>query len=313
MKVRADTEVAVLSARNDLDLAISTWLPGYSAQRTDDLDTVMDITRRGGVVLIDLGSPRHEEWVAALRDRGFDGPMVFLDPRGEMTLDLRERVVVPSPPSLSGLLSGFEVARSQQQASQRRRSRRARRASAPVRARRSGPATAGPGASAVSASSSVLGASGAAAASPASGAASAAAEGPVLRAVSAQDGVAEGPSPTRARRMYRRRAERSRSRSSKAASPRPLDHAGRLEAHDGRVPASPGRSPAGAEEQFRQAFRAADGQPAIHRRLETPDGRVRIQTEEELFAGQSATPSLATVLTLPSTPRRRQRRARVGV
>src|SRR6056297_205994 len=68
----------------------------------------MDVARRGGIVLIDLGSRQHQEWVTGLRERGFDGPTVFLDPQGEVTIDLTDRVVVPSPPSLSGLLAGFE-------------------------------------------------------------------------------------------------------------------------------------------------------------------------------------------------------------
>ena len=291
MRASADVEVAVLSVRSDLDVVISTRLPGYSATRTDDLDTVIDITSRGGVVLIDVGSPRHEEWVAALGERGFDGPIVFLDPRGEMTLDLRERVVVPSPPSLSGLLSGLEVARSQRQAQEHRRSRRSGDTLEPSRVRRHAAAIPVPRGGSTE---------------------------PVPRDVSTLDGASEGSSSTRARRVDRRRAERSRSRSSKRTPRRSVDHDVGASAGGGggggaTAPMAPACLETDVEERFRQAFHAADGQPAIHRRLETPEGRVRIQTEEELFAGHAAASSLATVLTLPSGTRRRQRRARVGV
>ena len=274
MKVRADTEVAVLSARNDLDLAISTWLPGYCARRTDDLDTVMEVTRRGGVVLIDLGTPRHQEWVAALQDRGFDGPMVFLDPRGEVTLDLRERVVVPSPPSLSGLLSGFEMARSQQRVQPRRRST-PDHAKAPGRGRRRSSA-----APKVTAQAEHR----------------AADQSPGAQGAVRARRVDRHSTPRRA--FWRRRMRRT----TDAVAP-PATHSA--------PPATLLPSDADAEREFRKAFCAAEAQPGVHR-IATPEGRVRIQTDEELFAEHPAAPSLAKVLLLPTAAPRRQRRARSG-
>ncbi len=277
MNVRADTEVAVLSTRNDLDLAISTWLPGYCAQRTDDLDTVMDVTRRGGVVLIDLGTPRHEEWVSALQDRGFDGPVVFLDPQGEVTLDLRDRVIVPSPPSLSGLLSGFEMARSQQPVQPRRRSA-PDEPKRPGRVRRRASATP-------------------------------AVTTQVKRPAAAQEPEAQGV--VRARRMRQGRTTHGRAfggllrRRAKDAAAQPT-----TQVTPPSAPALAG-SNADAEREFRKLFCASEGQPAVHR-IATSQGRVRIQTEEELFAEHPAARSLATALIMPSATPRRQRRARVG-
>jgi len=288
MRTRVETEVAVLSARNDLDLAITTWLPGYCAQRTDDLDEVMDITRRGGVVLVDLSSPRHAEWVSALAARGFDGPMVFLDPGGQLTLDLRERVVVPSPPSLSGLLSGFEVARSQQQARRRRRSRD-EQSSTPGRSRGRAARTAvAPRAPGLHGTASATGSD----VSPASEEASRVAP--------------------RARRVDRRNA--TQARASAGSPPRRFADAGSSGTGVAGAAVRPAsaRVDADAAQQFREVFRGAEAQPAVHRRIETPAGRVRVQTNEELFAGHAAAPSLATVLTLPGAGRSRQRRATIG-
>jgi len=280
MKTRADTEVAVLSARNDLDLAISTWLPGYCAQRTDDLDTVMEVARRGGVVLIDLGTPRHQEWVSSLQDRGFDGPIVFLDPRGEVTLDLRERVIVPSPPSLSGLLGGFEMARAQQRVQPRRRSAPDHQ-TAPGRGRRR--AAAAPDATTQ-------------------------AERP------APDQARDSQGAVRARRADRRHSTpggafwgRRRRRTTDAAAPLAT-----RSTPPAVLTATPVPSDADAEREFRKAFRAAEAQSGVHR-IATPEGRVRIQTDEELFAEHPAAPALATVLTLPTAAPRRQRRVRAGV
>jgi hypothetical protein len=315
MKVRTDTEVAVLSARTDLDLAISTWLPGYVAQRADDLETAVDIARRGGVVLIDLGSPRHEEWIAALRDRGVDAPTVFLDPQGDVTIDLRDRVVVSSPLSLSGLLAGFEEAQVARRGPRRRRDSKAGEWT-PARGHRRVPVeSAGP---------------------PQTDRPSAAEESEASEQSAAVAGRArrldrrqetEKPRVPRPRRSDRQRAATTaaswgprRRRSSAAGSPdgEPDTHGSGVSARTGTevgtlgLPA-PARIDAETEGAFQAAFRAAETQPGVQRRIATSEGRVRVQTDEELFAGQPAsTPAADECGTVVTPALSRERRARTG-
>jgi hypothetical protein len=313
MRVRADIEVAVLSARTDLDLAISTWLPGYVAQRTDDLDAVMDVTRRGGVVLIDLGSPRHEEWIAALRDRGFDGPAVYLDPRGDVTIDLRDRVVVTSPPSLSGLLAGLEEAQLPRSDRRRRRGSDAgSRTSAASRTPTGDRRRASPASAVAPAGASERDRPGADEES---------------EPAELETGVAR-----RARRLdHRQQAEepdlpRARRSDRQRVTPTPAPWGARrrrtVAAAEGGLPSGDGAAgdvapsrPVGidpeAERAFQEAFRAAETQPGVQRRIATPEGRIRVQTDEELFAGQTASRpaadagELGTVVT-PVPPRGRR-------
>lgn len=306
MKVRADTEVAVLSARTDLDLAISTWLPGYVAQRTDDLDTVMDITRRGGIVLIDLGSPRHEEWVAALREREFDGPTVFLDPRGDMTIDLRDRVTVTSPPSLSGLLAGFEVAGSKGRGAPRRSDRDAR-SSAPKGRRWRTPATAARDLDAARPSEVEEGAAVVGRARRVGRAQREEPGTPVGRARREELGTPVG----RARRVDRRHATQGRSFWGSLLRRRSIADASPSDAETPLATPPPVRIDADAEREFRKLFRTADEQPVVQRRVATPEGRVRVQTEEELFAEHSAAPAMAETGRVLTALPPRQRRVRV--
>ena len=307
MKVQADTEVAVLSAQTDLDLAISTWLPGYVAQRTDDLDTVMDVTRRGGVVLIDLGSPRHEEWVAALRERGFDGPTVFLDPRGDMTIDLRERVVVTSPPSLSGLLAGFEVARSNGRGHLRRSDRDAR-SPAPRGRRRRTSVTPVRDPDAVRQSEVEVGAAVVGRARRVDRGQRQEPGTSVSRERRVDRGQREEPgtSVARARRVDRWYA--TQGRSFWGVLQRGVGLAASADEVEPPATPAPVRIDADAEREFRKLFRAAEEQPVVQRRVATPEGRLRVQTEEELFAEHAAAPAVAEigrVLTaLPPRPRR---------
>ena len=342
MKVRADTEVAVLSARTDLDLAISTWLPGYVAQRTDDLDTVMDITRRGGIVLIDLGSPRHEEWVAALREREFDGPTVFLDPRGDMTIDLRDRVTVTSPPSLSGLLAGFEVAGSKGRGAPRRSDRDAR-SSAPKGRRWRTPATAArdldaarpseveEGAAVVGRARRVGRAQREEPGTPVGRARREELGTPVGRARRVGRAPREEPGTPvgrarrvhlaqrgepgtpvgRARRVDRRHATQGRSFWGSLLRRRSIADASPSDAETPLATPPPVRIDADAEREFRKLFRTADEQPVVQRRVATPEGRVRVQTEEELFAEHSAAPSMAETGRVLTALPPRQRRVRV--
>ena len=318
MKVQADTEVTVLSEQTDLDLAISTWLPGYVAQRTDDLDIVMDITRRGGVVLIDLGSPRHEEWVAGLRERGFDGPTVFLDPRGDMTIDLRDRVVVTSPPSLAGLLTSFEVARSDGRGP-RRRSDRDAEPLAPRARRRRTRSLSGRDANAVPLGDVEQGAAVAGRGAAVAGRARRVDRGQPRAAVTSagrgrrmdrRQHQQPAASVSRERRVDRWGATRPGSvrgwlrRRFGVAGSSLVDEAGPLAA-----PTSP-RIDAEAEREFQKVFRAAEEQPAVRRRVATPDGRIRVQTDEELFEAHPAAPVVAdagAVLTALPPPRRRTR------
>ncbi|MFO7961384.1 MAG: hypothetical protein R6U94_10600 [Nitriliruptoraceae bacterium] len=317
MKVHVDIDVAVLSARTDLDLAISTWLPGYAAQSTEDPDIAMDVARRGGILLIDLGSPRHEEWVAALKDRGFDGPMVFLDPQGEMTIDLTDRVVVPSPPSLSGLLAGFEEAQFPGDGPRHRSGsepgprtpgrRRRRRSAAPATTSRSDRPDGGDDA----------------------GGTGRAGRLDRRRAVEEQGGV-RGEPVARGRRSDRRsdrrggsgeqvvpRALRSDQRDvpEELEVPRSVPRARRSDRRDrswallgstrrrsssasGEDPSTgeagtqragaPARIGAEAERAFQEVFHDAETQPGAQHRVATPEGRVRVQTDEELFAEHSA-------------------------
>jgi hypothetical protein len=328
MKVRADTEVAVLSERTDLDLAISTWLPGYVAQRTDDLDAVMDVTRRGGVVLVDLGSPRHEDWVAALRDRGFDGPTVFLDPRGDVTIDLSDRVVVPSPPSLSGLLAGFEQAQLPASGARRRRgseagSRTSAGAPTPAAARsrrRRSPASAvtPPHASERHRAAAVE----SEADEPETGVAGRARRldrrhqtpEPDVARVRRSDPqrVVPGSAPWGA---HRRRSAAARSEGGQAP---PLGvEGGPTSAAGSADDVAPGGSAsigAEAERAFQAAFRAAETQPGVQRRIATSEGRIRVQTDEELFASQptSPTPAAGELGTVVTPIPLRERRVRTG-
>lgn len=115
-----DVEIAVLSGRFDLDLVISTRIPGYVAQRVKDVDSVVAITERGGIVLIDLTSSDQRAWLDSLRSRGFDGPFVFLHHGPDLTIDRPDSVAVPSPPSLSDLASAFETVRAPPSQARRR-------------------------------------------------------------------------------------------------------------------------------------------------------------------------------------------------
>lgn len=343
MKVHTDTEVAVLSTRTDLDLAISTWLPGYAAQHTEDLDTAMDVARRGGIVLIDLGAARHEEWVTALRERGFEGPAVFLDPKGEVTIDLTDRVVVPSPPSLSGLLAGFEEAQVTGRGPRRRSvadadpripaRRRQRRSAAPEitsRSDRREAAAEGGGTGrggrldrpqAVE-DQAVARVEQSAGRSRRSGRRDASQEPAVprarrgdLRKASEEPAVprrsdrldaSQQRAVARARRSDRRQGSWTlfgspRRRSASAAGEGPV-----AEGVAPRGAGPPPRIDAEAERAFQEVFRDAERQPSAQRRIATPEGRVRVQTDEELFAEHSAAaPTEAvpgTVLT-PAPPR----------
>ncbi|MFO7960514.1 MAG: hypothetical protein R6U94_06180, partial [Nitriliruptoraceae bacterium] len=67
-----------------------------------------------------------------------------------------------------------------------------------------------------------------------------------------------------------------------------------------------------AERAFQEVFHDAETQPGAQRRVATPEGRVRVQTDEELFAEHSAAAPAevepGTVLT-PAPPREHRTRA----
>jgi hypothetical protein len=267
MHAKVVTEVAVLSDRPDLEFFISTWLPGYVPHRTNDLAEALEIGQRGGVVLVDMAAAKHEVWFAALRDRGFDGPTVFLSPKDGMTIDLSERVVVTSPPSLSGLLAGLEAARS----SRRAHRRRDRVAAVGM--------TALPGRSprVVPSGTDKCSASGAQEekASP-------------VRGLSDAQRTEHGSA--RSRRMDRRHAAEAtsllrvlRRRLWSRSTRRSLTGAADAAVVWSSSQPAPLRS-------FYEAFREAEAEDGVRLRLRTSNGRVRVQTEEELF-GKHPAPS----------------------
>lgn len=273
MSTETVTEVAVLSDRADLELFISTWLPGYTAQRIDDLDDAVAITRRGGVVLIDMASNRHEAWLTALLKRGFDGPMVFLNPEGDMTIDLTERVVVTSPPSLSGLLAGLEEARSSRPGS-RRRTHGGTGGRRTALARRRRGKVAPPG--------------------TATGRVNAIRQGTAPRLRGLEDGQQTEQGASRARRMDRRYAAEAtslwrvlRRRLTGVPEPRAVAAGSDAAGIWSSSHPAPTRS-------FQEAFWDAELEDGVRRRLRTSNGRLRMQTEEELFATHPARSGSAT-------------------
>ena len=110
MRPTGSVTVAVVTARPDLDLAISLWLPGYQARAAHDPESLIGIVRGGGVGLLDLTPARCEPWLSALRRRGFDGPLVVMGSGEGTTIDLDRRVVV-APLRLPDLAAAFELAR----------------------------------------------------------------------------------------------------------------------------------------------------------------------------------------------------------
>jgi hypothetical protein len=306
MRETPDVEVAVLSSRSDLDLLISKHLHGYLARRVDDVGDVMEIMQRGGLVLVDLAMRDHHRWLTALQERGCDGPTVFLDARGDVTIDVRDHVVVSSPPTLSGLLAGFEEAR----AAGRGHRRRARAESDPRESSRSArrPPAAPKPVSVAERPNSVR-------------------VDPDSPQGQRDNGpLAVGSAHSRARRMDRRQATEATSlwgslrRRSSVAAPSAAGEVGtRGPGEPARVHAAveerrsgaPARVQAQAEQAFQAAFREAEAQPGSQRRIATSEGRVRVLTDEELFAGQSTSRRVAvelgTVLTPVPSPERRAR------
>jgi hypothetical protein len=89
-----DVPIAVVSSRPALDLAINTWVPGYLASVAGDVDAVIDVTRTGGVVIIDLAAAEHAPLLDELRARAADSRIVAMVPEGTVVADgLADRVV----------------------------------------------------------------------------------------------------------------------------------------------------------------------------------------------------------------------------
>jgi hypothetical protein len=89
-----DVPIAVVSSRPALDLAINTWVPGYLASVADDVDAVIDVTRTGGVVIVDLAAAEHAPLLDELRARAADSRIVAMVPEGTVVADgLADRVV----------------------------------------------------------------------------------------------------------------------------------------------------------------------------------------------------------------------------
>jgi hypothetical protein len=101
--------VAVVSHRFDLDLAITLWLTGYDARRLAHVDAVVDLTRDGGLVLLDPRSVACDSWMEQLRAQGYRGAIVLLGDGGSGPVTVPVDTVV-SPWTLPGLQASFELA-----------------------------------------------------------------------------------------------------------------------------------------------------------------------------------------------------------
>lgn len=112
MRKQVDTRVIVLSTRSDLDVVISTWVPGYVAQRTTEVDEFVAASAAECVPVLDLACARAGSWVADLADRDFRCPVVLVHARDDLESDLPGGVRVTSPATVSGLLAAFEEVRS---------------------------------------------------------------------------------------------------------------------------------------------------------------------------------------------------------
>jgi hypothetical protein len=112
MQSEQDIRVAVVSGRQSLDLAINTWVPGYVARSAPDVDTVVDLTRDGGVVLLDLAGLDRSLWLEELRSRGVDAPLVVVsDAESRDGLDIVGHVI-DGPLRVEDLQAAFDAARS---------------------------------------------------------------------------------------------------------------------------------------------------------------------------------------------------------
>ena len=261
----APSEVAVLSHRVDLELFISTWMSGYEAYSTTQLEDALSTVQRGGIILMDISSPEHRRWLAELAGLGFDGPLVLLDPQGETIIDLEQRVLITSPPTLSALRRGFEEARTAERDQQRvSRSSRRQRRTWEFRQRRATLPAPPPMAVATSRSG----------AQPGTGRRRRVA--PIEEA-----GMAPGPRP---RRADRRRAARNASLWRRVFRRSVVARSSGWRENPDPDPAPWDTSVVQPAESFREAFRQADMQPTGQRRVATPQGRVRVQTGERLFA-----------------------------
>ncbi len=105
--------------RTDIDVAISTWVPGYVAQRVDDLEVALAAAREGEVVVIDLAGARGRAWSEEMRSSPTTTPVVVLRPRDDEDFALPGSVEVSSPLTLDGLVVALEEVRSPEQGSQR--------------------------------------------------------------------------------------------------------------------------------------------------------------------------------------------------
>lgn len=110
MRKHVDIQVIVLSTRSDLDLVISTWVPGYTAQRTTEVD-VLAASATDSVPVVDLACSRSCSWVAELSQRSFSRPVVVIHARDGTEASLPNSVSVVSPPTVAGLLAAFEHVR----------------------------------------------------------------------------------------------------------------------------------------------------------------------------------------------------------
>jgi hypothetical protein len=104
-----DITVAVLSDRLDIDIAISLWLSGYTARRASEVDVVLDLTRDGGLVVLESRSVDCAAHMEELLELGYRQPFVLLEEGAEVTMSA-DGTAVRSPWTLDGLRAALELA-----------------------------------------------------------------------------------------------------------------------------------------------------------------------------------------------------------
>lgn len=110
MSQDSDFPVVVVPGRVDVELAITLWVSGYRAHRATEVDAVLDLTKDGGLVLLDARAPSCDDWIERLRTMGYPGPIVLLD--GRVSSCVRtDDAAVRTPWNLDAMGAAFEAAR----------------------------------------------------------------------------------------------------------------------------------------------------------------------------------------------------------
>ena len=118
--------VGVVSSRPSLDLAINTWVPGYLARTSLDLDVILEQAGHDGIVLVDLVDVDRRATLQALADRGVDVPVLAVLPVGWEGDPLPgDPLTVTAPTETSPLLEALTRARRMRPSRPTRPTRRA--------------------------------------------------------------------------------------------------------------------------------------------------------------------------------------------